>query len=862
MLDKKYIKEEVKRLFPDLVNTNITLNDRVSDLFFENTLLPFLIFQNTVDVNHRLIGLFMPEASSSNHLVPFYVILGQYRKALNKIMSSQSFQSESYEANQKQIVINGNISSIISADFMNRQLVTRSGDGRELTVPFLESYKLNWNYRSAIDIRNRLEAFEKIDKSGSGNIFNVPIAPKQHDYEGVIIFTNTSKFESLLKNVKVSGSNLKEYLNIEKVVFTHDQNIQFVRVSQNQTKSKPVSVLIARQDAFRSYENIINAGNGKLNHIRTIIIDDFDDLINSWERNSCLQDELFWLSINYFQKLQRKELKDIYLITKNSRIDIHEILISSDIKYNPWLLLPLEDKQIEHLQPSVTIIGINEKKLGNLLDDITQLAYRWKTLAQVNFCQGEILKPIYGLYELKTRLNTFFDLKSLREFVINYIDSLNELRHRWFFSGSDFNVINDTIKFMRDEIINREPVNYKVEALCKSIEKCKTTGKCVIVGDNGNINDSLWLNEFMCNKFNQIEFRYVQGREFNSSRDIVFGEELESIYYLTANKKIIAKALGNILAVNQVFILDGKAFSFTEYYTRKLRNIQSEIAIDIIRYSLLNIEAPLDKTETLKEGLLELNISSEMKAYLYQDEFDSFETSEIQQLVEQILEPKVSKSPHIEDNYLLFFSDGTILPLAGSRNVFIYEDDQIHNNYEIDNLTKSVKYLESDEQIILPRRDLEVKDLINDALKKNPHFSEMLKTDEKWRDLIKYFISSEQIDIRHFRARLKEYGFSISTDVSISDWIEGERRRPQKFRKLLTTLSELKIIDEKDIEVYNKCNYEIKSIQIKFIRIAIKKLISKLNGIELIDDSLFTDDILNDFIDHIDIKKIISIYKL
>src|SRR4051812_2610260 len=120
MLDKNYLKDAVLETFPDLLNTEFIFNDARIQKFSEKILLPFLVYQNTTDANHRLIGLFLPENCSSKHLVPFYIIMSQYRKALDAVMHDKDFQNKSFKSGEKQVVYSGDICDIASVDFLNR----------------------------------------------------------------------------------------------------------------------------------------------------------------------------------------------------------------------------------------------------------------------------------------------------------------------------------------------------------------------------------------------------------------------------------------------------------------------------------------------------------------------------------------------------------------------------------------------------------------------------------------------------------------------------------------------------------------------------------------------------------------------
>src|SRR5690349_6456985 len=136
MLDKHFLKDLIIKNFPDLENTSFEFNDKQSQSFSKKYLLPFLIYQNTVDSNNRLISLFLPNDKSLTNLIPFYVILGQYRKAIDIAMNDMNFQNQTFKLNEKPVSYNGEICSLILIDFINRKIHLQSGRGSETQVTF------------------------------------------------------------------------------------------------------------------------------------------------------------------------------------------------------------------------------------------------------------------------------------------------------------------------------------------------------------------------------------------------------------------------------------------------------------------------------------------------------------------------------------------------------------------------------------------------------------------------------------------------------------------------------------------------------------------------------------------------------
>jgi hypothetical protein len=147
------------------------------------------------------------------------------------------------------------------------------------------------------------------------------------------------------------------------------------------------------------------------------------------------------------------------------------------------------------------------------------------------------------------------------------------------------------------------------------------------------------------------------------------------------------------------------------------------------------------------------------------------------------------------------------------------------------------------------------------TLKKNKDFSHVIAMDEKWRLLIRNHISRTGMDLYYFSRKLLDNGFKIGP-ATVKNWIDGETQRPDNFTDLLHALCRMGIVNNDEIPVFDRDSSNIKSIQAGFVRTAIRRIISKLNGIHIEEDEVFTDDLLSNFISHIEIKRINNIYKL
>ncbi|WP_207497058.1 hypothetical protein [Aridibaculum aurantiacum] len=863
MLNKAYIQHSISCECPDLRNLQYEINGCIVSDFTASQLLPFLIHQNTVDRNHRIIGLYPSNSTTTINLVPFFVIMGQYRKALSLSMKRHDFGNLAYGPNCKQVVLNGTIYDVRQVNFIDRSLIIQAGTGGDKSIPFDETYKLNWLSNSNF-LRDKIEKFADLDQAVEQNIFTLPILP-QDNFEAVVLFTNISKFESLLKNVKVAGTDLRRHLNIQKVIFpANDAELRFQRLSGPNTENAPVSLIVARQDSFRAYKSIIEAGKGRFNHVKTIILDDFDSFIYSWERSQSLLQELQNLNEGYLQMVRDKQIKDMYLISRISNLDIHTYFNELKIEYNPWLLQPLEQLDLDEKKvanpPKVIVTSTGDPEFENLNKKLWDLILRLKNIAQESFCNGEIIRPLSCLYNLRTKLNSFFDPKALQEFSTDFLSSLEELRQNWFSGGQDYGLIEDIKWYLEQYILNNSRfVNFKLPIILQELNSRTLQGTIEIVSDNSSIEDAKWLVNTLGETLPNIKILHIHKKEFHTFNQ---KNEVPSsyIFYLTSDRKTIGAAIGNVLAANQLFILNERSCYFAKNLFGKYQDIQKEVGCDRVKYTLLNLQPPSSSPDNIASGLIEVEFNvPKLEPEIVQN-VSEVQDIDLQEVVQKIVQQyEGSNAKELSEKYILLFDDRTLSQVPESRHFYVYEDDKEDFDYEAS--FRSVTTLSAGDQIIVARRGLQVKDLLEQALRKDPAFSLAIEMDKKWRLLLKNHIVRCRMDLNFFCKKLLDNGFKIGP-ATVKNWIDGDTQRPDNFVSLLHALGKLGIINNDEIGSFNKHNADLKSIQAGFVRTAIRRLIARLYGIRFQEDEVYTDNLLNDFINHIEIKRISTIYKI
>lgn len=866
MIGKEYILEKVHDRFPDLLKLRFSINGTNISDFSEKILYPFMIYQNTVGTDNRLITLYLPQNSNASLLIPFFTAVGVYRRALQFVMANQNYQNESFQNQVKKVVNNADVCSIIYIDFINRILILRDGRGGEREISFDQSsYKIKWNYPAALNLYEKIEKFDKIDTLTKKDIFSFPIDPSKKHSNGVLIFTNTSKFESLLDNVKVSDNDIKAHLRIQKAIFPNNNDaVQLKNISYRSTIEKPVSIIVARTDSYRAYDKIIKAGNGTLDHINTVIFDGFDDLILKSKRAQSFDEDIEFFKENYFDKIG-KNLKNVFLICSNKNFDINEMLDEKNVSSYPWLLTPLEKTSFDEMQisnPEILISRVCDLSFEKSNIKIEELILRWKDLAKDNFCGGKILAPIRYLYNIRTKLNSFFDPSHLKRNVSELMYSISQLKSEWFFNNRDYGLIDETRAFCQT-IVDNQCENYKIKEVINIINNSTDYANVEIISNNNDEYDKEYLLQQLLKLNSRIELHVRNENEFYSN-STTKSNLPDLIIYLSWSREIFNYSLVNPLAERQIYLVNKRGYSFLKRYFTQIKVHLNQLTISENKYSLLNIPPVVDTNVSLNE-FMEVNfVDCNLDVEKEDAKYDNYEAKEIPEIIDtvQFILSKHRKSNGKYNNtsksFTIYFEDGTHIEWPEHRKIYFYDED---TDTDDESIQKDINELKEGDQIILAKRSRELKRVIEDSLSANKSYSRSIHQDNEWRNKILMHLKTHNWDYDFFRKKLRETGLKVDSDYTVINWISGDTITPHNYAKLLESGCHLGIFsDEKKNDYYNE-NKSLKSIKTKFVRNSVKKLILSIKGINYVGDDSFDESLLNSFIDHIEIKRILGIIK-
>lgn len=851
MINKEYLQKIISEEFPDLRTTRFTMNRESLNRFSETSLLPFLIYQNTMDSKNRLIELYLQPDSPSMYFLPFYIALGFYRKAVNKALNAEAFYSTRFQPNTKQVVVGGSVCSITTINYLS-QTVLLYGNTHHFEIPFDQDFRLKWLYQNAFDLRENMARFQKLRAASNGNIFSLPIKENDREHEGLILFTQISKFELLLQNLTISGSGLKDHLNIQKTVFT-DDTISLKQISASKTKKLPVTVLVSRSDTLFAFDEIVSSIGPKLDQLRTIVIEDFDLMVRSWDRAQELEDNLARLDKIYFSRLGTI-FRDIYLICGNRNFDIHAYLISKGIKPMTWMLKLEEACQLDELgvPKGVLVKRVSDDKSDNVVVHLESLIRQWRSLAASYFCNGEVLGMIKKLYYVRGKMRSFYRRASFNAELVEMIDAFSQFAMIWFAGNQDHGLVEETRIALEGLLKAEFDVTSRLSAQLGQLISSGEYSRVCIVSNNNDTDDQYSLAASLSAPKDGI--RFIDAKDFVGKRINVPSDEL--LVYLVWNKELINVVMTDNGLPSQLFLVDKRGYDFLGYYHKKAQLILDGISCVEEKYQLLNI-LPDEKQEGKALQPVRFTFLNETPEI---DEQEIVPLLEEDEAVKEIVwNMKIKSGNKILEGvtYLVFFEDGSQSTFQQHQSVFFYQEKHDDTNGELE---KDIRNLEAGDQVIVPKDRGQIRKLLNDALSGHEGYRQSVDYDLKWRKQIAGFVEKNNGDVSLFRQKLNEYGFPIASDFTVKKWIDGETLQPQRFKQLILVLVKLGFIDDSHKDLYYREISELKKIKSKFVKTAIQKLIYSLKGINYgWEANLFDDSLLNRFIDHVEIKTVLLV---
>jgi hypothetical protein len=633
-----------------------------------NLLTPYLAHKNTIDNQNRVISFYTREGSKQQKLLPFYIGLSNYYKAFSEIKSEYS--DAALEDNSLEIALNSIIDELPTEfNYLNKKWHTK-----ELTIdieknnrihlfiesverfprsiapriqdilPNLKKYIKNFSdledkvHHTQVELNTFLEEndeflkFKQIrDSSESkigiyeilklGNTINLSPAA------GVLLFTNKTKYRKLIESTFINGKPITDTFTIAEIKFKTNGEIEVVNDGDN----RPI-IFYCSSDYYGGWQEIVEELG--VDYVNTIVIDDFDSILNKEIRSDFEFFRDFAESINTAQKTNK--LKDVYFLDEDSNFHNSKYLEKFNLDFYPWLL---------NYQERSSLIGKNTNenchKTISISDEFgSKFWSRFKTLVlQLNSIskfetnlenKAWILTLLRKGYDFLSRITSFYH----PEIKFELRDYLKELRA--FNEELESISLKDKIQGLAEVIESNLLTNDKIRAI-SSIIMDGGKSKSVIISKNNSSIDKKEAQRIILEETNQ-EVEFIGLEELRPS---TLGS-YDNAFFLHFSGKYTRTLFLSKFCKNQFIVLNNK--SETGYYRKCFQNFAPKI-IELSDFDnkliLLNLE---EQEELIERNKIEYHFDEyiEYKVEEFEDSSDSNSEDVIEEEVKDIEEQDFS----------------------------------------------------------------------------------------------------------------------------------------------------------------------------------------------------------------------------
>lgn len=852
----------IRQAFPDTKDVEFYVDGEPVKTWVEKMLLPFFFYSNSGSKNAQLLNLFFDEGSVSRRLLPAYLAISFYKHSIRKILDRLNYQTQ-FPANSVKLVHKGSVSYLESIDYLNRIVKIKNGMGGVTHVKFDDAYQLQWTYPKSRHIQKQLDNFKRLKASENDDFFNFPINPAISEFEGAIYFTSKASFMGSLRQIQINGNPITSSIHIQELVYDREHDsYEFRSTSAKEAiRRKPVSILVAAQEDIYAFENIMKAAGSRLSHIRTIIVDDFDDRLTKAGKDSEGAAELM-------SKMRENILTHLY----DGRV--HTVYFANRSHYYPetqafwkthgdgknqseWILTPSSVVELNSMenQPVVKIRSAEQASLEQLLSESGSLCQEWRALVAQYFCNGETWKGLLKIAWLRRTLNGVYSPDRLKLELSNFNIFLNGLSQTYFANSADNGLIKKTVLFISRIIgLDESKLNHKLHEIASCLSGIGVGESVAVIN---TFRPSQEDKEYFAAHLNTVH-PGLNVLLAGPKDDLPFTPPGTGVnwFILTFTDKWRQIPFFTVIGTCVHFLLTQREFGYAKAYASRIMKIINSIDSQAAPWRFFGIES-------IKSNSYEMKVIFEGPENKINDGSDPgpVDDADFEQLLKSLNQSWKAGDSLNEDGpkICVLTDDGASYTWNESKKIFTYNE----GSRSIDECFRYAKELKEGDKIILLKEDYRqntnIKKTIEDILAGTDEYETTLGHYNEWRRLIAEKITSFSNDGNRFVAALSNLGFD-TTLHTINNWVDGTTTYPHNFRKLLIALAEMGVIHRSHAGKYLSAVKTVKSLQITFIREALKKLFSDIEGIEYSTENVAINElVINSFIDKIEVKRVENI---
>ena len=629
----------IRNSYKEIESLRVSIDDKPLKGTLYNLLTPFLAFTNTLDTHNRIISFYTREGSKQQKLLPFYIGISNYYKVYNEIKADYSEESmdtseldsmlsevenmfpKRFRYLNKDWVFNGlkiklgvNDKIYFKISSVEKRSIERAPRIQDLLSTLLRSKAIETNEISSktealqsylnefINSNKKFFELDKIKGESNSDVdikdivklgTNLNVKPSS----GVLLFTSKAKYRQLLKDIQIGDLAITEQFPIAEIKISRDN--QFSIKSEGVENVEPI-IYYCSSEYYLGWEVILEELN--LNHVNTLIFDDFDFIIKKESRNDFADFKDFTEELKVAQS--NSVVKDVYFLQKDYHFNYNGILENFGLETYPWLI---NHKERVSLNSRGAFENSNFKTLPitnschheywEIFKMLSrQLTEEISSTNDINY-SSELLNVVKTGYQIFDRLNSFFDKDLIRSDYGNYIEKLTEL------VGS----INSTsyksmVEILSKLIDNKYFYQSKVSVIVNVIKELELEGEVLIISKNDNKLDAEKTKNIILNKTGlDSTFLHLDDTLYLNTRKYKY------VFFLTYSGKITRSLYLTKYCKKQFVILNSKMeLGYFKYCFSKFTPVISNLSDFDNKLLLLNLENQEYLVDTNK---IEFNIN-------------------------------------------------------------------------------------------------------------------------------------------------------------------------------------------------------------------------------------------------------------
>ena len=384
-----------------------------------------------------------------------------------------------------------------------------------------------------------------------------------------------------LKDIRIGDLAITEQFPIAEIKILRDS--QFSIKSEGVENVEPI-IYYCSSEYYLGWEAILE--ELKLNHVNTLIFDDFDFIIKKESRNDFAYFKDFTEELKVAQS--NSVIKDVYFLQKDYNFDYNSILENFGLETYPWLINHKERVSLNSKgtieNSSFTTLPVTNSchhdywSIFKILS--RQLTEEISSTSDINF-SSELLNVVKTGYQIFDRLNSFFDNELLKNDYGYYIGKLTELYSR-INSTSYKSKVENLSKLIDDKYFYQS----KVSVIVNVIQKLELNDEILIISKNDNKSDAEKAKKTILNQTGlNSTFLHLDDTAYLNTRKYKYA------FFLTYSGKITKSLLLTKYCNKQFVILNSKMeLGYFKYCFSKFIPVISNLSDFDNKLLLLNLE--------------------------------------------------------------------------------------------------------------------------------------------------------------------------------------------------------------------------------------------------------------------------------